>query len=268
MPSLDAIYRPENLYAAYQLNWSLTTFTRTALPCSAQWLEKLRFTTENDGVRILEYRERSSSIQQFFVSTKPHVAPSAIIKSVKGRLQHALRDEMPRLFKRNYRLESVGETNNETLQNYVGRQAQRHAMADDRIQARMESLQYYDSTVDLSALQYSAHGQYIVNFHLVFENRERLSEVREDALRRTRDMIIRASQKKSYRLARIGLASNHVHLLLGCGLEHDALSVATGFMNNIGYAHGMTPVLEYGFYAGTFGNYDRDAIRRWLCPPR
>ena len=133
----------------------------------------------------------------------------------------------------------------ETLQSYVGRQAQRHATADEHIRARMESLQYYDSTVDLSALQFSAEGQYIANLHLVFENRERLSDVREDALRRTRDMIIRASQKKSYRLARIGLASNHVHLLLGCGLEHDAVSVAIGFMNNIGYAHGMTPIWEY-----------------------
>ena len=196
MPSVDAIYRADNLHVAYQLNWSLTTFTRTTLPSSAEWLEKLKSTTEKDGVRILEYRERSSGIQQFFVSTKPHVAPSAIIKSVKGRLQHALRDEIPQLFKRNYRLESVGETNNETLQSYVGRQAQRHAMADERIHARMESLQYYDSTVDLSALQFSAHGQYIANLHLVFENRERLSDVREDALRRTRDMIIRASQKK------------------------------------------------------------------------
>ena len=65
-------------------------------------------------------------------------------------------------------------------------------------------------------------------------------------------------------MARIGLASNHVHLLLGCALEDDPLSVAVGLMNNVAYAHGMTPVLQYSFYAGTFGNYDRDAIRRSL----
>ena len=160
---------------------------------------------------------------QFLVSIQPHVIPSAIIKSVKGRLQHAIRDELPQAFKRNYRLESVGETNNETLQRYVGRQAERHAMADDRVQRLIESLQYFDNAVDLADLQYSAHGQYIVNLHLVFENRERLSDIREDALRRTRDMIIRASQEQGHRLARIGLASNHVHMLLGCGLEQARL---------------------------------------------
>ena len=226
MTAPEAIYEPETVRVAYQLNWSLTAFSRCALPDSSRWLDQLQTVTERDGVRVLEYRKCSSNTHQFFVSTKPHVSPSAIIRSVKGRLQHAIQDEVPQAFKRNYRLESVGEVDTDTLQSYVDRQAQRHPMAEERVQLRIESLQYLDSRVDLSALQYSGHGQYVANLHLVFENRERLADVREESLRRTRDIIIRASQKHGYRLARVGLASNHVHILLGIGLEEAVLAVA------------------------------------------
>lgn len=259
------IYCGENVRLAYQLNWSLTIFASSIIPPAERWLEALKPVAERDGVRILDYRRLAGDTHQFFVSTQPPVVPSEIIRSIKGRLQHAVRDQVPKAFRRNYRLESVGEANNATLQAYVRRQPERHRMADPGVQSRIESLQYFDPQVDLAAVQQSAHGQYIANLHLVFENRERLMDIREESLRKTREMIIGVSRKKGYRLARIGLVANHCHVLLGCGVIESPLEIGLSLMNNLAYAHGMKRVLEHSFYVGTLGNYDRNAIRRWFA---
>jgi hypothetical protein len=77
-------------------------------------------------------------------------------------------------------------------------------------------------------------------------------------------MIIQSSRAKRYRLARIGLVSDHIHLLLGCDVTDDPQAVALAFMNNLAYVQAMRPVLKFSFYIGTFGRYDRQAIRRNL----
>jgi REP element-mobilizing transposase RayT len=187
-----------------------------------------------------------------------------MIKCVKGRLQTIVRKQLPKAFKRNYHLESVGESNNECLQRYVAKQAQHHPMADDRVQEMIAALQFCDPSVDLEEIRYSSHGQFVVNLHLVFENVDHLPDIRKSSLQMTREMILAVARKKNYLLARIGLVSNHVHILLGCGMDDGPLSVALGFMNNLAYAHGMKRILEPSFYVGTFGRYDRDAIRRNL----
>jgi hypothetical protein len=56
--------------------------------------------------------------------------------------------------------------------------------------------------------------------------------------------------------------SNHLHILLGCSVDESPQMVALALMNNIAYAFEMKPVLEFSFYAGTFGPYDRGAIRK------
>jgi hypothetical protein len=40
------------------------------------------------------------------------------------------------------------------------------------------------------------------------------------------------------------------------------------YMNNIAFLHGMRPVLQCGYYAGTFGEYNLEAIRRRLRDAR
>jgi hypothetical protein len=53
----------------------------------------------------------------------------------------------------------------------------------------------------------------------------------------------------------------HVHLLLGCVLSESPQEVALGYLNNLAYAQQMRRVYQYGFYVGTVGEYDLDAIR-------
>lgn len=94
------------------------------------------------------------------------------------------------------------------------------------------------------------------------ESAESWHEVRETQLRRVRDVIVRACDKKEWRLSRIGLLSNHVHVLLDAGVTESPQSVALSLMNNVAYVYNMKPILKSSCYtAGTFGSYDRGAMR-------
>jgi REP element-mobilizing transposase RayT len=258
------VYTSENTQAAYQLNWSLTLFLRDAIPSPEQWLEPLRHATEPDAVRILEFRFQDERALQFFISTQPRVSPSQMVRSVKGRLQYLVRDNVPKAFQRNYGVYSVGGTNNDRLDAYVAKQPSRHPMADPKVQARIESLQFVDENVNLREARCSSHGRYLHNLHIVLENQEHLHDVSERSLSAVRGMIVRCASNKGHHLARIGLLTNHVHLLLGCNVDDSPQAVAIALMNNIAFTQNMKPVLEFSYYAGTFGPYDRVAIRRQL----
>jgi len=53
-----------------------------------------------------------------------------------------------------------------------------------------------------------------------------------------------------------------VHLTLGAPYERSPEEIALSYLNNLAYAHGMQPVYQFGYYVGTFGEYDMDAVRR------
>jgi REP element-mobilizing transposase RayT len=105
---MEPIYTPDNTKPAYQLNWGLTVFWRQTPIPEDHWLAAIQQSIEPDGVRILKHRVTSNDASQFFVSTQPHVAPSALIRSVKGRLQHLIRQRVPKALQRNYCLRSIG----------------------------------------------------------------------------------------------------------------------------------------------------------------
>ena len=50
---LEPIYTRANCRAAYQLRWSLSLFAVQHVPSSTEWLERLKASTERDGVRLL-----------------------------------------------------------------------------------------------------------------------------------------------------------------------------------------------------------------------
>lgn len=255
------IYTADNCRPAYQLNWSLSVFASTEFPDSSVWLERLRTLVEPDGVRILEFRALQPHVVQFLVSSTPMVAPAEIIRSIKGRCQNLLNATHPSMFRRNYRIDTVGDANCEQLDRYVAGQTDKHPMADHRIQDILESLQFHDPKVDLSAVQTSSFGQYVNGLQIVIENEGSWNEVRNHILLGMRQMIIRASQQKSWRLLRIGLLSNHIHILLGAGMNESPQQIALSLLNNLAFVHEMKPVFRFSYYVGTFGKYDRWAIR-------
>ena len=201
-------------------------------------------------------------LNSFWPARRRRRPPSDVVRSIKGRLQHLVRDELPRAFRRNYRIESVGEVDNGVLQHYVAAQPERHRMADPRAAARLGAVQFHDEHVELSAIRTSAHGQFLYNLHIVLENADHLSDMREETLAASRRMLIAACRKREWLLSRIGVASNHLHVLVGGDVTDAPQDVALSLMNNLAYAQEMTAAFEFSYYVGTFGNYDRDAIRR------
>jgi REP element-mobilizing transposase RayT len=258
------LYTIRNCTAAYQLNWSLAVFGKVDLPPVDEWLAPLQEATEPDGVRILEARLTQPNVAQFLVSSTPVASPSEIVRSVKGRWQYLLRSRQPAAFRRNYRITAVGEANCRVLDRYVGGQTDRHTMADARVQQRLQALQFEDPVINLAEIETGTYGQFLHSLQVVIENADGWNEIRPDVLTASRDMIIRAAAAKKWRLRRIGLLANHIHILLGASVTESPAETAVALMNNLAYVQKMRPVFRHSFYVGTFGEYDRGAIRQNL----
>ncbi|MBC8869751.1 MAG: transposase [Planctomycetes bacterium] len=224
MAKLNPIYTRENCSFSCPLQWGLTVFWRTPERKDG-WFPELAAATEPDGIRLLRHRFSEPGISQFAVSTKIHVSPLLVVQRVKGRLQYLVRDRLPKPFKGNYAIRSVGNVTRQTAEAYVADQLGHHGMADARIQARLEHYQIERPEVNLSQPQRTSHGIYWYNLHIVLVHRERWTEIREDILQRLRDMIMGASEAKGYLLSRAGILADHVHLVLGCPIEAAPLDV-------------------------------------------
>jgi REP element-mobilizing transposase RayT len=261
MPPPAPLYTAANCNVAYQLNWSLSVFWTAPSPSPAEWLDALRSAVEPDGVRILEHHPRSPTVSQFFLSTKPQIPPFQAVHSVKGRLQYLVRQGLPRAFHRNYAIHSVGSARDTAIRNYIRDQVSHHPRADQRVQQRLAAYQIHAPEVDLSQARRSSHGEFSHNLHLVLVQDGRWSEIRDAVLGKIRDTIQGASRKKGHLLAEAGILPDHIHLALGCDVTEAPLDVALSYLNNLAYAQEMKPVYQYGCYLGTFGAYDRGAIR-------
>lgn len=257
---MEPIYTPHNVNPAYQLNWGLTVFWRQLPVPESDWFAQLQSVTEPDGVRVLKHRTTTANASQFFVSTKPHVSPAQIIRSVKGRLQYLVRDQQPKAFQRNYAIRSIGAATRGVVESYVSKQTNHHVMADRRVQQQFERYQRAYPAVDLSTPMFSAHGEYWYNLHLVFVNEHRWCEVREEILNSLLLMVERAALKHGQRLSRVALLADHIHLTLGCEVRQSPEDVAISYLNNCAFAYGQKPVFSFGYYAGTMGEYDRGAV--------
>jgi REP element-mobilizing transposase RayT len=266
--SMNPIYTTDNTKAAYQLNWSVALFGRQDLPATIHWIDRLREATEPDDVRILEHHSVKPNVIQFLVSTKPAIAPSQIVRSLKGRLQYLLRDTAPKLFRRNYSIRSVGAAKSGTLDRYVDRQTEKHPMADSNVQARLKALQFHDGAVDLDQIQTGTYGQYVNNVQVVLEMDGGWHEARKEVLVRIRNIIVSCAKNHGWKLSRIGLLSNHLHILIGSDVKETPAGVAMALMNNVAYVYEMKPVLKFSYYTGTFGRFDRAAVRKVVATDR
>ena len=173
-----------------------------------------------------------------------------------------MRSQHPSAFRRNYFIGSVGEANSATLNNYVARQTEKHPMADDRVTARLTALQFHDPAVSIAEERVGNYGKFVYGLQVVVENAGGWNEIRDEVLTASREMIVRASTAKGWRLERIGLLSNHIHVLFGCTVTESPEGVALSLLNNLAHSQGMSPAFRFSYYVGTVGRYDRNAIRR------
>jgi REP element-mobilizing transposase RayT len=258
---MTPLYTSENCKPAFKLYWTLAVFWRDTPIPPEHWFDELKPLTEKDGVRILEYRLKDGVTSQFLLSTRPELSPSAAIRSVKGRLQYQIRKQVPKAFKENYSIKSVGSAKLDVVQHYLDTQLEHHPMADPEVQARFGKYQIDHPQVNLGFPRRSAHGEFIYNLHLVLVHAGRWREIRDGRLTISHNMIRRTAEKKKHLLSKARLLPDHIHLTLGCDVKESPMEVALGYLNNIAYGHEMKPIFQYGFYAGTFGEYDLGAIR-------
>ena len=256
----EPIYTPDNCRVSFRLTWSLAVFWRSSMP-EPEWLDELTAATEKDGVRILNHQPSDGDVSQFLLSTTPNVSPSAAIRSVKGRLQALVRPRRPRALSRNYFIHSIGTAKREVVEAYVADQLGHHRMAHPQAQRLLGRHQISRQEIDLGQVRHSAHGRFVYNLHLVLVNDGRWREIREERLARTNRALVAAGAKKGHLLSRVGVFADHLHLTLGCDVSESPEEVALGYMNNLAYAHGMRRVYQFGYYVGTFGQYDLGAVR-------
>ena len=259
------VYTPENCKPAYQLRWSLALFSSAKLPSSGTWLDALKQAVETDGVRILEYQPHQLPTHLFLLSTRPEVAPPQIVKSVKGRLQSIIRASLPKAFRRNFDLTSLGDASRQVVERYVGDQLGHHRMADVRVQERLGTFQIEFPEVDLSSPVYTAHGRYTYNLHVALVHEGRWTEIREEQLLASREMVVKNARKRGHRLSRVSVLADHLYWTMGCNPDESPEEVVLSYLNNLAFAHGMKALYCFSYYVGTFGEYDMGAVRRGLC---
>ena len=184
---------------------------------------------------------------------------------IKGRWQYLERSKESIEFRRNYRITSVGSANADVLDAYIARQPERHPMAAHRVQELLDTLQFHDEQVDLTNVRRSSHGEFRYALQVVIESESGWHDVRSSVLTAYRQAIIAGCRKHGWLLSRIGLLSNHVHVLVGPSIEDSPMDVALVLMNNMAFTQGMKPMFRTSFYVGTFGEFDRGAIWHWLA---
>jgi hypothetical protein len=129
-------------------------------------------------------------------------------------------------------------------------------MADPRVQEMLREVQIHDPAVDLRSPRQNAHALYWYNLHVCFINDGRCMEIRREPLLRMREMLVKSATKHEHLFSEAGIVPDHVHLALGCNVQDSPADVALSYMNNLAYACGIKRAFAFGFYLGTFGEYD------------
>jgi hypothetical protein len=86
-------------------------------------------------------------------------------------------------------------------------------------------------------------------------------ELRREPLLCVRKTILKVAAKHEHLLSSGGILPDHIHLALGCNLAESPSDVALSYMNNLAYVFGMKRLFAFGFYVGTFGEYDLGLAR-------
>ena len=108
----------------------------------------------------------------------------------------------------------------------------------------------------------SRSGRYWYDLHVVLVTQERTRTTDIESLEVVRDTSVRIAAKKGYRVSRLSVMPDHLHVALRGDIEHSPQDIALAFLNNLSHVMGRNPIWQYGYYAGTFGEYDMGAVRR------
>jgi REP element-mobilizing transposase RayT len=261
------LYAAADLRPAYELRYGWTGWSSDApfpVDLVRQLLPDIGPEWEQDRIRLLEFDLAPKQLL-LTLSARPSASPVTLAARVKGRLQHHCRlAGSPVAFSRKVSVRSVGHNHREQVEAYVARQADKEALADERFRVLLRQLCVVFPEVDLSRPTETNSGRYWYNLHLVLVVAQRYRLHDEDTLLKVRDRCLRISQKRGYALSALAVMPDHLHLALRGVIDHSPEDVALAFLNNLAFAVGQRPWWESGYYAGTFGEYDMDAVRTFV----
>jgi len=99
---------------------------------------------------------------------------------------------------------------------------------------------------------------------LVTEERYRRGD--ERWLGRIRDQSLKIALRKGHAISSLSVMPDHLHIALRGNIEHSPQEIALAFQNNLAYALGQVRVWRHTYDAGTFGEYDMQAVRHRTFP--
>ena len=260
------IYTADNVRSpAYHLRYTWSGWPSDgsfpASPPDSFWTD-LDAAWERDGLRRLTTNWMPTMIQ-FTFSVRPVVSPVFFAARVKGRLQHALRQaQTPVAFSRKVAVRTIGDNHTAEVEAYVSNQVKKEELADPRFQAFLQSLVLTNTDVDLSRPSESLSGRYWYNLHLVLVVGGRYRIGDHQRLTTLREWCPRIAAKKGHGLSRLAILPDHMHMSLRGTIEQTPEEIALAYMNNLAYAVGQMAIWEFGYYVGSFSEYDMGAVRK------
>lgn len=264
--NVKPIYTPQNMRdPAYQIRYTWSAwpsqghFPREPDP---PFLDELESLWETDGIRKLEYRWQPNLIQ-FTFSARPQVSPEFLAARAKGRLEHALRTSgLPAKFSRKLAVGTIGDNTQADVEAYIERQVGKEPLVDEAFRNALRQFTIVNPDVDLSAPTVTKRGRYWYNLHLVLivQERWRINDLK--CLAKIRDQCLKLAAYHGYALSRLSIVPDHMHTALRGNIRHSPEQAALKFLNNVAFALGQHGIWEPCYYAGTFGSYNMNAVRR------
>ena len=155
----------------------------------------------------------------------------------------------------------MGDNTTQIVTDYISRQVAKSDYVDPRFKDFLNRFTVEDSAVDLTQPTATVSGRYWYNLHLVLVVSDRFPIAAEAALTTIRDRCFVIAAEKGDAVRALSLMPDHLHLALRGNIEQSPQEIALAFQNNLAFALGQNAVWSHNYYAGTFGEYDMQAIR-------
>lgn len=251
MSKKNPIYTHENCLFAYQLHWELVISWRFKVSDS-RWYESLRKRTLPTGIQISNHRFLQPGTSRFLVSTRPNLAPLALIDDIQELLQDIVRVELPHALHNTFRLRSLGILSRTALEELVDSD-----ISHDKT-SRERPLSQISQPIDLSHPQTCKRGSYSYNLQVVLESDPNVSPKPKSFQKMAHDEVLHISQANNVSLSCATIQPDHFDIVLGCPIELAPADVALKFMNTLAESCFRKPIFRFSVFTSTFGEKEWD----------
>ena len=218
---------------------------------------------EPDGIRILEFLNERKQLK-LLVSAKPDICPEFVVQRTKGRLRYLLRKSDGAMLSRKVSLRSIGYNKKQEVENFISNQVQEARFVDPRFEEILGHCTSDEPATDLKSPSMNRRGAYWYDLHLVLVSRSR----QKISSHRDFDLIDHSLREcalvNGLTMSSRSLMPDHLHAALRGNTSMSPLEISVEIMNSTSKAVGRSHWQD-GFYVGTFGEYDIEAIRKIIA---